>query len=95
MDYIIYRLHWGCQNAPKWLIGHLHEYAYRCQNAIMLNCENAILHRFGHVLVTNAKMPHFKGEKGMGHFGIDMHIHASDISVIAILGHLATPVYKL
>ena len=34
---------------------------------------------FGHLLVTDAKMPHF--EEKMGHFGISMYIHASGLSL--------------
>ena len=50
---------------------------------------------FGHVLVTDAKMPHFKGKNEMGHFGIGMHIHASDISLSQpFWGILATLVYS-
>ena len=43
---------------------------------------------------TDAKMPHFKGEKEMGHFGIGMHIHASGLSLSQpFWGILATLVY--
>ena len=45
---------------------------------------------------TDAKMPHFKGKKEMGHFGIGMHIHASGLSVTQpFWGILATRVYDL
>ena len=54
----------------------------------------AFLHRFGHILVKEAKMPHFKGKNEMGHFGIGMHIHASDLSLSqSFLGILTTLVY--
>ena len=36
---------------------------------------------FSHVLVSDVKMPHFKGKKENGHFGIGMHIHSSDVSL--------------
>ena len=93
-------------------ISHLHEYAYRCQNApFLFSLWNeafwhrwlvrdrkwgilAFLHRFGHILVKEAKMPHFKGKNEMGHFGIGMHIHASDLSLSqSFLGILTTLVY--
>ena len=76
-------------------IGHLHEYAYRCQNASFhfpfemrcfgigdqIDVEMQKWPIFGHVLVTDAKMPHFKGKNEMEHFGIGMHIHTSGLSL--------------
>ena len=51
---------------------------------------------FGHNLVTDVKMPHFKGEKEMGHFSIRIHIHASDLSLSQpFWGILATLVYHV
>ena len=61
-------------------IGHLHEYAYRCQNASFhfpfemrcfrigdqIDVEMQKWPIFGHVLVTDAKMPHFKGKMKWG-----------------------------
>ena len=48
----------------------------------------AFLRRLGHVLITDAKMPHFEGKNEMEHFGIGMHIHASDLSQIGYLRHI-------
>ena len=51
---------------------------------------------FGHVLVTDAEMPHFKGKNEIGHFGMRMHIHASDLSLSQpFWGILTTLVYQL
>ena len=101
-----------CPKIAATEIGHLHDYAYRCQNAPFLFSlwNEAFWHRwlerdhidvempkcpiFSHVLVTDAKMPHFKGKKEMVHFGVGMHFHASDLSLSQSLwGILATLVY--